>query len=177
MKPLINVFDAPVTDAREHGDVFAVRMAQLAAGLGARDLGANLTRVPPGKAAFPFHHHYANEEHFYIVRGTGVLRAGADTWPVKPGDYIVNPAGGPEHAHQLVNTGTEELMYLALSTLRYPEVVGYPDSAKTGVRVAGPGQPGPGRFLIDDALRDQRGYYDREDGARVRAVLTAKKKP
>ena len=175
-KPVVNVFEAPVTDTRAHGAHFAVSMAQLAAGLGARDIGANLTRVPPGKAAFPFHHHHGNEEHFYIVSGSGTLRVGGQTWPVKPGDYVVHPAGGPEHAHQLVNTGTEELVYLSLSTLRYPEVVGYPDSGKTGVRVPASGATASARFIIDDAARDQLQYYDREDGARVRALVEATRK-
>jgi uncharacterized cupin superfamily protein len=37
-----------------------------------RAIGANLTRVPPGKAAFAFHQHHANEEYFFILSGTGV---------------------------------------------------------------------------------------------------------
>lgn len=176
MKPIVNVFEAPVTDKLTHGEHFEVRMAQLAAGLGAQDIGANLTRVAPGKAAFPFHHHHANEEHFYVVRGNGVLRFGAETFPVKPGDYIVTPAGGPDRAHQLVNTGHEDLVYLSLSTKKVPEVVGYPDSGKTGVRLAPPGPSGPGRFIVDDAARDKLGYYDREDGARVRDLVASAKK-
>lgn len=170
MKRVLNIDDAAVSRTLAHGDAFDVRMAPLAELLGARQIGANVTRVPPGKAAFPFHHHYANEEHFLILRGTGVLRCGEETHPVRPGDYIVNPAGGPEHAHQLVNTGTEELMYLALSTLVTPEVVGYPDSAKVGVRPE-PYSPTGKRWLVPNGELDKTQYFDGEDGARVRAIV------
>jgi uncharacterized cupin superfamily protein len=170
-RPFVNVFDAPVGAEQKHGEHFHVRMAPIAGSLGAKDIGVNLTRVPPGKAGFPFHHHHGNEEHFYIVRGTGTLRYGNDTYVVSPGDYVVHPAGGPERAHQLINTGSEELVYLAISTLRYPEVVGYPDSRKTGVRVPVASPTDTARFVIDDAARDAVGYYDREDGARVRAIV------
>ena len=73
------------------------------------------------QGAFPLHHHCANEEHFFILSRTGVLRGGAETFAVKPQDYIVNLPGGGETAHQLVNTGTESLVYLAISTAVLPE--------------------------------------------------------
>ena len=38
------------------------------------------------------------------------------------------PPGGP--AHQLINDGSEPLVYLAISTSHKCEVVGYPDSKK-----------------------------------------------
>ena len=117
MHPILNIADAesrPITN----GDVFEARLAPLAERLGGRDIGANVTTVPPGKAAFPLHHHHGNEEHFFIISGNGVLRLGAVNHAVKPGDYIVTPPGGAELAHQLVNTGATDLVYLALSTKR-----------------------------------------------------------
>lgn len=53
-----------------------------------------------------------------------MLRIGVETFDVKPQDYIVNRPGGAETAHQLVNTGNEDLVYLAVSTAVLPEVVG-----------------------------------------------------
>lgn len=173
--PMLNIDDAPVTRTLSHGDTFDVKMAPLAEVLGARQIGANVTRVPPGKAAFPFHHHYANEEHFLILRGHGTLRAGSSVHPVRPGDYIVNPAGGPDHAHQLINTGTEELVYLALSTMQTPEVVGYPDSGKIGVRPEPYSTTGT-RWLVNTSDLDKAQYFDREDGAQVRAVVDKARK-
>jgi uncharacterized cupin superfamily protein len=167
--PVMNVADAPM-HAGAHGAQFSYSMRSLAEPLGAKTIGANITSVPAGKAAFPFHHHHANEEHFYVLSGTGVLRQGAATYPVQPGDYIVNLPGGAELAHQLVNTGDADLVYLAISTVVFPEVVGYPDSAKTGVRIAATMDPGA-RFLIDDASKHRAGYWDGEDGTHVAAVV------
>ena len=168
MHPIRNIWDTEAT-SHQSGEFFEGRAAALAAPLGAKAIGANVTRVPPGKAAWPLHHHFANEEHFFIVRGTGTLRFGATTHAVKPGDYIVTPPGGADRAHQLVNTGAEELVYLALSTLTAPEVVGYPDSGKTGVGTIG-SDGNRQRFLIEDRNRDSKQYWDGEDGAAVRAL-------
>jgi uncharacterized cupin superfamily protein len=89
--------------------------------------------VPPGKRAFPFHVHHVNEELFFVLSGSGELRFGDEVYPVRAGDVIASPPGGPEVAHQLVNSGSEELRYLAISTNTQPEVVEYPDSAKFAV--------------------------------------------
>lgn len=170
-KPIVNLADAQLHSGTS-GEHFAYSMAELAKAAGARAIGANVTRVPPGKAAFPLHHHRANEEHFFILGGTGVLRVGEETWPVRTHDYIVNLPGGPELAHQLVNTGSEDLVYVAISTTVLPEVVGYPDSAKTGVRVSFEMTP-EARFLVSEAARTAVGYWDGEDGARVAEIVAA----
>jgi uncharacterized cupin superfamily protein len=169
-KPIINVADAPVYTG-QGGEHFEFKMAMLARGAGGRSIGANVTTVKPGKAAFPLHHHHANEEHFFILSGTGVLRVGAETFPVKPQDYIVNLPGGPQTAHQLVNTGNQDLVYLAISTTLFPEVAGYPESGKTGVRL-GMGEAPDVRFLLRDGDKDTVGYWDGEDGSGVAAVVT-----
>ena len=168
-KPIINVADAPVYRG-ESGERFEFQMASLARAVGGRAIGANVTTVKPGKAGFPLHHHHANEEHFFILSGKGVLRVGDETYPVKPQDYIVTLPGGPETAHQLVNTGAEDLVYLALSTMLFPEVAGYPESGKTGVRLAG-GETLEARFLLRDGDKDAVGYWDGEDGSGVASVL------
>jgi uncharacterized cupin superfamily protein len=99
--------------AAEH---FDARSARIGPRIGARLLGYNVTAVPPGKAAFPFHAHRVNEEMFFILDGAGELRLGAQVHPVRRGDVIACPPGGPEAAHQLRNTGSTELRYLAVST-------------------------------------------------------------
>ena len=88
-----------------------------------------------------------------------MLRAGAETFAVRPQDYIVNLPGGAEAAHQLINTGDEDLVYLAISTLRVPEVVGYPDSGRTGVRTESGAAP-EARFLLKDSDKNSVGYWD-----------------
>ncbi len=61
------------------------------------------------------------------------MRLGDDRIEVGAGDYIAFPTG-PDHPHQLTNTGDVPLRYLCLSTLIATEVVGYPDSKKLGAR-------------------------------------------
>ena len=144
----------------------------LADSIGGRAIGANVTTVPPGKAAFPMHHHLANEEHFFVLSGTGVLRIGPDAYPVRAHDYIVNLPGAADQAHQLINTGTVDLVYLAIGTAVLPEVVGYPDSKKTGVRIAMTTMEPSARFLVDDARKLDLGYWDGEDGRLVNEITT-----
>jgi uncharacterized cupin superfamily protein len=67
---------------------------------------------------------------FYILQGNGELRIGDEHYSIRAGDFIANPSGGPETAHQIINTGSEEMRYLAVSTMIVPETVEYPDSKK-----------------------------------------------
>ncbi len=171
MKPIMNIADAE-TFTSGQGEVYGATHAMLSRPLGSSKIGASVTRVEPGHAAFPLHHHYGSEEHFFIVAGTGVLRHGSETYAVKPGDYIVHPPGGPEHAHQLVNTGSETLVYLSIGAMVAPEVVGYPDSGKVGVMARPWGEKGL-RFFAKTEGIDKVDYWDGEDGAKPRAILAA----
>jgi uncharacterized cupin superfamily protein len=51
---------------------------------------------------------------------------------VRKGDFIACPPGGPEVAHQFVNTGTADLLYIAVSSRHEADVWEYPDSGKFG---------------------------------------------
>ena len=135
-----------------NGKGFEARLGAIGAKLGAQKLGYNLTVVPPGKRAFPLHSHHANEEMFFVVEGEGELRVGEARYPIRSGDVIACPPGGPETAHQIINTSrSAELKYLAVGTRISPEVTEYPDSRKFGVLrelTAGPGgKPQLWRFL------------------------------
>jgi len=167
--PVLSLDEAP-TVSGSSGEQFCFTVYELAHTLGARQIGASVTKVPPGKAAFPFHHHRANEEHFFVLQGRGVLRAGAEQYDIKAYDYLFHPPGDASEAHQLINTGAEDLVYLGFSTMVVPEVVGYPDSGKTGVRIARGGDPGA-RFLIRDDL-PRAGYWEGEDGRQVVDIVT-----
>jgi uncharacterized cupin superfamily protein len=112
---------------------FDASRAFLGATLGLTKLGVNVTAVQPGKTAYPFHSHRANDELFLVLAGRGELRLGAARHPVKEGDLIGCPAGDASTAHQLINTGDSELRYLAVSSELDPEVCEYPDSDKIGV--------------------------------------------
>jgi uncharacterized cupin superfamily protein len=114
---------------------FQVERAPLTERLGLSTLGINVTRVEPGKTAYPFHSHRCNDELFFILSGYGELRLGDSRHAVAPGDIIGCPIGGPQTAHQLINTSTEPLHYLSISSNLDPDVCEYPDSAKVGVWV------------------------------------------
>jgi uncharacterized cupin superfamily protein len=142
VKPIVNIAEAQYTDLADLSRMmgselpagrFGGRMAPLGHLLGLKKLGFNVTEVAPGKSAFPFHSHRANEELFFVIEGQGQLRFGAETFAVRAGDVVACPPGGAEVAHQLVNTGSAPLKVLAVSTMLQPEVCHYPDSGKFAV--------------------------------------------
>jgi uncharacterized cupin superfamily protein len=145
-------------------DRFDARMGQLGLRLGAQKLGYNITAVPPGKAAFPLHCHRINEEMFFVLQGTGEVRVGGERFPLRAGDVLACPPGGPESAHQILNTGDEELRYLAVSTRQYPEVCEYPDSGKFGVMAEYGAEPDgkPRGFRFVGRPGEQVGYWEGE---------------
>jgi len=131
-KPILNIDDLQYR-LNSRGEKFEARLGQLSIPLGAQKLGYNLTVVPPGKRAFPLHNHRANEEMFFVIEGSGELRVGSETYPVRQGDVIACPPGGPETAHQIINTSSADLKYLSVSTMISPEMAEYPDSGKVGL--------------------------------------------
>ena len=74
---------------------------------------------------------------FVILAGTGETRIGDKVHPVRAGDVIAAPAG--TEPHQIINTGSEELRYLAISTRPGVDVVDYPDASTFGVIAGVPG--------------------------------------
>ncbi|ACB95882.1 cupin domain-containing protein [Beijerinckia indica] len=170
-KPIINIADvalhprppgfAPTGAVAERYDA---RMGFIGAGLGASKLGYNITAIPPGKRAFPFHNHRVNEEMFFVITGTGEIRIGENTYPIREGDIIACPAGDKETAHQIVNTGTQELRYLGVSTKLSPEIAEYPDTGKFGVLAEySPGPDGqPNRFAFVGRAEQSTDYWEGE---------------
>jgi uncharacterized cupin superfamily protein len=114
---------------------YDLRCGEIASRIGARKLGYSLTVVAPGKRACPFHSHRAEEEMFFILEGSGELRYGDARHPLRAGDVIACPTGGPETAHQIINTGPVEMRYLSVSTMASAEICEYPDSGKFGAFV------------------------------------------
>jgi uncharacterized cupin superfamily protein len=129
-KPIINIDDVPLAD-RGNGKQFVVKHARVAPMLGLQALGCSVHVVPPGKKAFPFHRHHVMDELFYIVSGSGQYRYGEETMPVRAGDIVAAPAG--TKAHQLINTGSEDLRYLGISSGGNVDIVDYPDSKKVAM--------------------------------------------
>jgi uncharacterized cupin superfamily protein len=131
-KPVINIADVQLRE-NAHGEKFKAKIGSFGRVIGSTGVGCMLHVVEPGKRAFPYHNHHGIHELFVILEGTGEYRFGEETYPIRPGDVLAAPAGGPETAHQLVNTGETVLKYLGISTSVQTEVVEYPDSGKFAV--------------------------------------------
>jgi len=161
--PIANIADLQFRP-NEHGDRFASRIGAVGAKIGAKKLGYNVTIVPPGKRAFPCHNHHINEEMFFVLEGQGEVRIGDTTHPIRQGDVVACPPGGPEVAHQIINTSNADLKYLAVSTKLTPEIVDYPDSKKFGILAEiGTGPDGkPQRFVYLGRPDGSLEYYDGE---------------
>ena len=159
MRPVINLDEISEFDDVEENGLYTSKRAFVGEKIGAKKLGYNLTILPPGKAQCPFHSHRGEEEMFLILSGEGELRYGADRCRIRKHDIIACPVGGPETAHQIVNTGAEDLRYLALSNLAPIEVCDYPDSGKIGVFVEENGKRVLRKLFRAETDVD---YYDRE---------------
>lgn len=142
-------------ERRERGDTaFRRKQPGDATTEGDPEIGCSLYELPPGSNSWPYHYHVGNAEAIYVLAGEGQVRLEKDHHRVDAGTYVYLPPG-EEGAHRVVNDAETVLRYLAVSTMREPDVTVYPDSGKIGVFGGAP--PG-GR-----EERTVSGYYDRED--------------
>ena len=159
---IVNVADIPVM-RRSHGERFEAEFQPVGAALSSVKLGFNVTTVPPGKRAFPYHAHRANEEMFFVLEGEGSVRIAGEIHRIRTGDFISLPPGS-DSAHQIFNDSPAPLRYLCVSTMELPEVVEYPDSGKVGLTAGTSGGRAPAAdslrhfFIVGDAVD----YYEGE---------------
>ena len=131
--PIVNISAAHYSPLPALPPKYGAERWNVGMNLGAQQLGMSIVRIPPGKAAFPYHNHYAVEEAFYILEGQGDMIYGQNPVPrpIRQGDIIVCRAGGPETAHQIRNSHTtQQLVYLAVSTKAVVDYVEHPMSQK-----------------------------------------------
>lgn len=129
MKPVINIDDLDRYQEHDNGP-YKERYCGISEIIGAVKLGYSVTVLPPGKKACPFHNHRVAEEMFLILEGTGTLRFGEQSYPLKALDVIACPPGGKDVAHQIINTGETPLKYFCLGTNENADICEYPDSNK-----------------------------------------------
>lgn len=91
-------------------------------------------RIPPGAAVCPHHAHLAQWELFVVRRGTGTVRVGDERREVRTGDCFLHLPG---EAHQLINSGPEDLEVFIVADNPPLDACWYPDSQKWGLRPPG----------------------------------------
>lgn len=93
----------------------------------------SIYEVPSGKSAVPYHYHLRNEEVFYILSGTGLLKTPEGEQTVTAGDFLYFP-NNESGAHKITNISeAEPLVYADFDLLHDLEVAIYPDSDKAGI--------------------------------------------
>ncbi len=137
----INLRDIPVQEWTSPKGKFASSDQEISVALGrnpeSTDLNerhpfdVDLCRIPPGKAACPFHAHSAQWEFYHVVSGTGQARGSTGLTAIGPGDSILFKPG---EAHQLINDCTEDLVVFIVADNPIGESCHYPDSGKWMVR-------------------------------------------
>ena len=109
-----------------------------------------LSRIPPGKSACPYHSHSAQWEFYHVISGKGAVRHANGRTAIEVGDAFIFQPGEP---HQIINDSSEDLVLYVVADNPIGESCYYPDSNKWLVR-------SPERKLIrSDALT----YYDGEE--------------
>lgn len=110
-------------------------------------------RMPPGKRNFPYHAHSAQWELYLIISGEGSVRHKDGVTEVEGGDAFIF---GPDEAHQLANSGKEDLIYYVIADNPIGESSYYPDSGKWKVNKSSPKD----RVVIKGPETD---YFDGEE--------------
>jgi uncharacterized cupin superfamily protein len=110
-----------------------------------------ITTIPPGSANYPYHAHSTQYEFYIILSGTAVVRHGGGETEVRAGDFF---KFGPGEPHQIINRGTENVIYYSVADNPVGDHAYQPDSGKYIVRMPEP------RTLIKGIPAD---YFEGED--------------
>ena len=60
---------------------------------GTSRVGFGILELSPGCNTLPAHYHTLEEEHLYVLEGSGILHLGDETYPLDRGSYVHFPAG------------------------------------------------------------------------------------
>lgn len=159
--PIVNIADLKL-DRSVQGELYESNDVSFGSLIGLAGLGISYNEVPPGKSSCPFHNHHVEDELFFIIEGNGEYRFGRERYAIRKGDTLGAPAGGPETAHQIINTGSTPLIYLGISTNAKTEIVEYPDSGKF---LAKTNRDNASRFRFMGRQAGNLDYWDGEPGA------------
>jgi uncharacterized cupin superfamily protein len=98
------------------------------------------------------------EEALLVISGSAKVRSSTGLTEIGPGDFVLFPPG--DDAHQLINDGSQVLVYFAMSVPKGVDVTEYPDSGKVHAVVAAPNV----KSLVF-RQKDAVGYFDGEPDA------------
>jgi len=96
---------------------------------GGHPFDLELSLLPPGATACPFHWHALQWEFYYFLEGRGEFRLGDARFEVGPGDAVMAP---PFVAHNFRNTGETDLQCFIVADDPPADYRYYPDSGKYG---------------------------------------------
>jgi uncharacterized cupin superfamily protein len=89
-----------------------------------------ITRLAPGTSICPYHSHSAQWEFYHVLSGTGIARHDGGNEPIAPGDAFIFKPG---EAHQILNDGSDDLIFYVVADNPIGESCYYPDSKKWAV--------------------------------------------
>ena len=119
-------------------------IASLSEAVGLKRAQLHYAILPPGKESFIPHAHAAQEEFIFILSGEATLLINDEETTLKAGDYAGFPTDGA--AHQVVNSGAVDLVYLMGGERTDVEIVHFPEHKKTGYW-----RDGTMHYVSDDA--------------------------
>lgn len=107
-------------------------------------------RIAPGAANFPYHAHAAQWEMYLFLSGRGQVRGPENTAEIAAGDHVLFKPG---EAHQIINTGPDDLVYYVIADQPMADIATYPDA--------------PGKLAIKPPIRcftmNEASYYEPGD--------------
>jgi uncharacterized cupin superfamily protein len=141
---------------------FAVRGTRLGAAAGARQIGAAVYEIDPGRRNMPYHAHHGIEEMILVLRGTPTLRSPDGERDLAEGEVVACPPGRAG-AHQLINRSERVARVLVLSSSNTADLIEYPDSGKIAAHGGVWGTAEHVAYTL--AGEPQLAYFDGEPGA------------
>lgn len=98
---------------------------------GGHPYDVELCRLAPGKTNWPQHAHCAQYEFYIIHSGRGISSHDDEKSPIQAGDFFIIP---PKVAHNMTNTGDEDLVYTIIADNQPADVVSYPATGNVFIK-------------------------------------------
>lgn len=126
MNKILNIDNIPKEYIDDPDFQTKMKTVLLGDALGCEKIYVNIDYVKPGGKSVKYHFHSKQEEFFFIMHGSGILRMNGEEIYIKTGDVISKPAGR-EITHQFINNDCEILQILDMGTREKDDVATYPD--------------------------------------------------